>query len=98
MRQWAEGGLNVMVKFEYIITKWCKAINNSGRDETINKKPDHLNCKFRLLSDAGEIYAYGYSNDSSSQRAFIPLDRYYQDYGCTIIQYRNPRTGKYENL
>lgn len=87
-----------MAKFEYIITKWCKAITNSGQDETVNKKPDHLNYKFRLLDDDGEIYAYGYSNDDSSEKAFIPLDRYHPDYGCTEIQYKNPKTGEYETL
>lgn len=44
------------------------------------------------------IDGYGYSNDDSSEDAFIPLDRYQNDYGCTEIQYKNPKTGEYETL
>ena len=77
------------------IVKWCKAITDSGKDETIAKKPKRLDFKFRLLDDDGEIYAYGYSDNDSS---FAPLDRYQPDYGCTEIQYKNPKTGVYETL
>ncbi|HBY21299.1 MAG TPA: hypothetical protein DEG71_09910 [Clostridiales bacterium] len=80
------------------ITKWCAAITDSGKDETIAKKPKGLDYKFRLLDDDGIIYAYGYSDDNDSEEAFAPLDRYQPDYGCTEIQYKNPETGKYETL
>ena len=80
------------------ITKWCAAITDSGKDETIAKKPKELNHKFRLLDDDGNIYAYGYSDDSDSEEAFAPLDYYQGYYGCTEIQYKNPETGIYETL
>lgn len=91
----------------FCITKWTKAITDSGKDEYTGRLPK-LKEKyqekygvapklftFRLLDDDGEIYAYGKSTDDSS---FAPLDRYMNDYGCTEIQYRNPVTGKYETL
>jgi len=77
------------------IIKWCAAITDSGKDETIAKKPKDMDHKFRLLDDDKVIYAYGYSNNDSS---FAPLDRYQPDYGCTEIQYKNPKTGEYETL
>ena len=91
----------------YCITKWCKAITDTGKDEYTNRLPDmkdRLKSKygsvpelhdFRLLDDDGEIYAYGKSTNDSS---FAPLDRYMYDYGCTEIQYKNKNTGKYETL
>ena len=91
----------------YCITKWTKAITDSGKDEYTNRLPQMKQkliekygnvpelYSFRLLDDDGEIYAYGKSTDPSS---FAPLDRYMDSYGCTEIQYRNPETGKYETL
>jgi len=76
------------------ITKWCKSITDSGKDETIAKKPKDLNFKFRLLDDDGNIYAYGYSDKES----FSPLDYYQPLYGCVTIQYKNQLTGNYETL
>lgn len=91
----------------YCITKWTKAVTDSGKDEytkrlTIMREklvdkfgevPELFS--FRLLDDDGEIYAYGKSTDNSS---FAPLDRYMYDYGCTEIQYKNKVTGMYETL
>lgn len=91
----------------FCITKWTKAITDSGKDEytkRLLKMKERLIEKygevpelfdFRLLDDDGEIYAYGKSTDDSS---FAPLDRYMYDYGCTEIQYKNKITGKYETL
>lgn len=92
----------------YCITKWTKAITDSGRDEytgRLAKMKEKLAEKyggdipdlydFRLLDDDGDVYAYGKSTNDSS---FAPLDRYMGDYGCTEIQYRNKLTGKYETL
>lgn len=91
----------------YCITKWCKSITDSGKDEYTYRLPNlKRKCiekfgsvptlyDFRLLDDDGVIYAYGVSTDDSS---FAPLDRYEPDYGCTEIQYKNPATGKYETL
>lgn len=91
----------------YCITKWTKAITDSGKDEYTKRMPimrEKLVEKFgevpelfsfRLLDDDGEIYAYGKSTDNSS---FAPLDRYMYDYGCTEIQYKNKVTGMYETL
>lgn len=92
----------------YCITKWTKAITDSGKDEytgrlaTMKKKytekygaeiPELHD--FRLLDDDGEVYAYGKSTKADS---FAPLDRYMYEYGCTEIQYTNKQTGKYETL
>ncbi len=78
---------------KYTITKWCKAITDSGKDETVRSKPKELNHKFRLLDDDGCVYAYGYCSNNYS---FAPLDRYEGDYGCTDIQYLE--NGKWESL
>lgn len=94
----------------FCITKWCKAITDSGKDEYTGRLPkmrERLIEKtgsvpelfdFRLLDDDGEVYAYGKSTDDSSEAAFAPLDRYMPEYGCTEIQYKNRATGQYETL
>lgn len=84
----------------WIITKWCRTITDSGKDEYVNqdKKKDSMIHKFRLLDDDEEIYAYGISDDCDSENAFEPLDWYEADYGVTGIQYKNEKTGKYEYL
>ena len=91
----------------YCITKWCKSISDTGKDQYTHRLPKMKQrliaergsvpvlFSFRLLDDDGIIYAYGKSTDDSS---FSPLDRYMYDYGCTEIQYKNPVTGKYETL
>lgn len=91
----------------YCITKWTKAITDSGKDEYTKRLPKMrekliAECgavpelfRFRLLDDDGEVYAYGVSTDNSS---FSPLDRYMYDYGCTEIQYKDKLTGQYETL
>lgn len=94
----------------FCITKWCKSITDSGKDEytgrlaRMNEKLQKLYGEipplydFRLLDDDGVIYAYGKCTDNSSESAFAPLDRYMNVYGCTEIQYKNPQTGVYETL
>lgn len=91
----------------YCITKWCKSITDSGKDEYTDKlkvMKERLTEKygaipelhsFRLLDDDGVIYAYGMSTNDSS---FAPLDRYMPEYGCSEIQYKNRSTGVYETL
>jgi hypothetical protein len=91
----------------FCITKWTKAITDSGRDEytgRFTRMKERLAdaagrtvpvYSFRLLDDDGVIYAYGKSTENGS---FAPLDRYEPVYGCTEIQYKNPATGKYETL
>lgn len=92
----------------YCITKWTKAITDSGKDEYTGRLA-HMKEKyaakygtpipelhdFRLLDDDGEVYAYGKSTTDDS---FAPLDKYGDWYGCTEIQYKNKTTGKYETL
>ncbi len=95
----------------YCITKWCKAITDSGKDEHTKRLslmkgrllerhgflPELFD--FRLLDDDGVVYAYGKStNDGSTESAFAPLDRYMPEYGCTEIQYRNKSTGQYVTI
>lgn len=76
------------------ITKWCAVITDDHND-WIRPKPEGLNHEFRLLDGDKVIYAYGYSDDNSS---FEPLDYYREDYGVIEIQYKNPKTGKWEEL
>ena len=86
-----------MIKTNWVITKWCKSITDSEKDEYVNKEIDkkHMVHRFRLLDDDGIVYAYGVSDDDSS---FSPLDYYSPLYGVTDIQYRNKETGEYETL
>lgn len=91
----------------FCITKWCKTITDSGKDEwTGREKKLKEHCKekygeiptlykFRLLDDDGEIYAYGLT---TVQDSFAPLDKYMYDYGVTMIEYQNPKTKEYELL
>lgn len=91
----------------YCITKWCKSITDSGKDEYTHRETKlkeklierYGECpklyRFRLLDDDGIVYGYGLSDDDSS---FAPLDKYESWYGCTEIQYKNPETGIYETL
>ena len=95
------------MQHRFCITKWCKSITDSGRDEYTHRGAgmrrklteagdgDATIYRFRLLDDDGIVYAYGECTDDSS---FAPLDKYMPLYGCTEIQYRNPDTGKYETL
>jgi len=63
--------------------------------EPKSKRPDCIH-KFKLADDDGNVYCYGYSNNDSS---FSPLDDFgMPNWGCTTIFYRNPETGKYEQL
>ena len=51
--------------------------------------------RFRVCDDDGITYFWGVcSNDSS----FVPLDWVGVMYGCTYIEYKNPKTGEYEML
>lgn len=96
--------------FDFCITKWCKSITDSGKDEytgNLNEMKARLIqdlgsvpelYDFRLLDDDGIVYAYGKSTDDSSEDAFTPLDCYEYVYGCTEIQYKNKQTGAYETL
>ena len=94
----------------FCITKWCKTITDSGKDEYTGRLPKMRKrllerdgivqelYDFRLLDDDGEIYAYGKSTDDRTMAAFAPLNKYMPLYGCTEIQYKNKKTGKYETL
>ena len=80
---------------KYVITKWCKSITDSGKDEYTHRDTTGLPYKFRLLDDDGIVYAYGRSNNDSS---FRPLFEVGEGYGCVDIQYKNLETGEYESL
>lgn len=79
---------------DFVITKWCKSITDSGKDEYTHRDHTGMPHKFRLLDDDGTVYAYGYNKYED----FEPLDEYMYAYGVTIIEYRNPISGKYEML
>ncbi len=82
------------MKVKWNITKWCKAITDSGKDEYTHRDVSGCEYSFRLLDDDGEVYAYGKANAIT----FAPLDCYMYEYGCTEIQYKNKETGKHETL
>jgi len=49
--------------------------------------------RFRLLTDDGDIYYEGLSDDCDSQHAFAPLDDFGEGYaGCTEIHYFDGQT------
>jgi hypothetical protein len=81
----------------WCIIKWCKAITDSGVDETVMEKPENMPYKFRLKDDDNEIYAYGYSKTDDDEAAFEPLDWAEGNYGCTMIEYKN-KNGEWEML
>lgn len=76
------------------ITKWCKSITDSGKDEYTGRDVEGCPFSFRLLDDDGEVYGYG----KASEATFGPLDTYANAYGCIEIQFKNPATKKYETL
>lgn len=80
---------------DWNITKWCKSITDSGKDEYTKRNTEGMTENFRLLDDDGVIYAYGKAKEGID---FEPLDYYMYSYGCTEIQYKNKETGKYETL
>ena len=82
----------------FLITKWCATITDGGEDQIINEQPKEMPFTFRLKDDDGEIYAYGCSDDCSSEKAFEPLDRYAADYGVTSIEYYNKDSNEWEVL
>lgn len=83
------------MKTKWNITKWCKSITDSGKDKYTGLDVTGCPYRFRLLDGDGVVYAYG---KSSSDSSFVPLDTYMYVYGCTEIQYKNPKTGMYETL
>lgn len=82
------------MRTKWNITKWCKGITDSGKDEYTGRDVSKCPYRFRLLDDDGEIYAYG----KADNKTFDPLDAYMYSYGCTEIQYKNHETGIYETL
>lgn len=77
------------------ITKWCKSVTDSGKDEYTGKDTKGMTERFRLLDDDGIVYAYGKAKEGVD---FEPLDYYMCSYGCTRIQYKNKETGEYKDL
>lgn len=51
--------------------------------------------RFKVLDGDGVTYFWGVCSDPGS---FAPLDLVGADYGATEIQYKDPKTGKYETL
>ena len=80
---------------DWNITKWCKSITDSGKDEQTHRDTKGMTESFRLLDDDGTIYAYGKAKEGVD---FEPLDYYMYSYGCTEIQYKNKETKKQETL
>ena len=84
-----------MARFKFIVTR--NFIENTEKERTDEQKK-YLTRYFEVFDDDGELYFIGYSNDSESEDAFIPMDAYQNSYGCTYIKYRNRDTGKMEIL
>lgn len=71
-----------------------------------NTKPDpaELPDYFRLLDGDSVVYFYGKTNALTGgsrgrfESGFEPLDDLGEGYGCTSIEYKNPSTGKWEEL
>ena len=94
----------------YTIDYICASITNDHRPRREpTKKADLLRTlrergknprlhRFRLLDDDQTPYFYGWSTTASTEAAFWPLDEVGAAYGCTIIEYRDERTGKYREL
>lgn len=80
---------------DWCITKWCKSITDSGKDEYTHNHIENATQKFRMLDDDGVVYCYG---EASNDVDFEPLDDLGEAYGCTDIQYKNQETGEYESL
>jgi len=79
----------------YEITKWCKSISDSGKDEYTHKDCKGMPHKFRLLDDDGIVYCYG---QCSSNQSFAPLKYTGEGYGCTSIEYKDKMTKLYKQL
>lgn len=71
----------------WIITKLCKSITKTGKEEYINndKKKDTMIYDFRLLNADKVICAYGVSDNES---CLEPLTYYGHIFGCATIEYR----------
>jgi len=55
--------------------------------------------QFRLYDDDGNLYYEGVSSDSTSERAFDPLDDFgTPNAGCTTIRYYRKDKGEWEIL
>lgn len=65
---------------------------SASQAERLKPKMVH---RFRCLDDDGICYFWGVCSSDSS---FVPLDYLGIHYGCTVIEYKNPKTGKYEEL
>ena len=77
-------------KFERIVR--CEYQYSRAQIEAMLPKMTH---KFRVRDDDGVTYFWGVCSDPNS---FAPLDTVGSSLGCTEIQYKNPKTGKYETL
>lgn len=91
------------VKRGWIITKGhncCKDDTPLATKEQLKaiKKAGFLD-HFKMFDDDGMLYYSGYVKPDPDQEGFEPLDDYgTPNAGCTEIQYRNPKTLKYDTL
>lgn len=71
----------------WIITKLCKSVTNTGKEEYINtdKKKNTMIHDFRLFNEENVICAYGVSDND---RNLEPVAYYANTYGCVRIEYR----------
>lgn len=87
----------IMLRNEFVITRdhlESKSLDNS---QVSKVKSEGYNIHFKLFDDDRVLYYSGYLHEESEDE-FSPLDWAMADSGCTIIQYRNNKTNKYEDL
>lgn len=92
------------MKTKFKVTGWNRSVfegekfNTSVREvqyDDCEAETDELIYRFRCCDDDGITYFWGTCNNDSS---FAPLDCLGASYGCTYIEYKNPKTGEYEML
>lgn len=100
-----------MSKYIWIITRDIidegKAVGTYG-PSTAGDKPDpeKLPDYFRLKDDDDEVYFYGKTDAltnslkdlKSNVFGFEPLEDWGEAFGCTTIEYKNPKTEQWEVL
>jgi hypothetical protein len=87
----------IMLRNEFVITHDHLEGKSLDDSQVLKVKSEGYNIHFKLFDDDRVHYYSGYLHEVSEDE-FSPLDWAMYDSGCTIIQYRNTKTNKYEDL
>ncbi len=87
----------VMLKNEFVITHDYLEGRALTQWQVLEVNEQGYTKQFKLFDDDRVHYYSGYLHEESEDE-FSPLDWAMADSGCTIVQYRNPKTNKYEDL